>query len=169
MGWSTGWDLKYVTTLKQSLIIHWFWQNFANFVDIYHSSKVGIWKTSPGHVDIWLNGGLEPTLAKKAHKSAVDFFAATILDRCEYMAWKCSSQPKWKPFSWKKNKNKDKTCHYGDENVSSWKIGQYVSRDKVPLPELRKKGTNFVVFFTQNFDYCYDWNCESTAKDCIVV
>ena len=138
-------------------------------MDIYHSSKVGIWKTSPGHVDIWLNGGLEPTLAKKAHKSAVDFFAATILDRCEYMAWQCPTQPEWNPFSWKNDRKLDNTCQYGDENITSWKIGEYVSRDKVPLPELRKKGTNFVVFFTQNFDYCYDWNCENSAEECTVV
>ena len=39
-------------------------QNFAKFVDVYHSSKgFGVWDTGLGHVDVWLNGGLEPTVA----------------------------------------------------------------------------------------------------------
>ena len=65
-------------------------QNFAKFMDVYHSSTTGIFDrregTNPfvGHLDVWLNGGLGgvPDLNANQHKSAVYFFASTILGQC---------------------------------------------------------------------------------------
>ena len=65
-------------------------QNFAKFMDVYHSSTTGIFDrregTNPfvGHLDVWLNGGLGgvPDLNANQHKSAVYFFASTILGYC---------------------------------------------------------------------------------------
>ena len=65
-------------------------QNFAEFMDVYHSSNIGIYKeknsASPfvGHLDVWLNGGLGGVsdLIAKPHPSAVYFFASTILGQC---------------------------------------------------------------------------------------
>ena len=67
-----------------------FLQNFAEFMDVYHSSNIGIYKeqkgASPfvGHLDVWLNGGLGGVtdLIARPHPSAVYFFASTILGQC---------------------------------------------------------------------------------------
>ena len=65
-------------------------QNFAEFMDVYHSSNIGIYEekkgASPfvGHLDVWLNGGLGGVtdLIARPHPSAVYFFASTILGQC---------------------------------------------------------------------------------------
>ena len=131
-------------------------QNFANFVECYHSSKTGVWDSSVGHVDIWLNGGIPPTLTKKPHQSAMDFYAATILDNCEYLAWKCGS-PNWKAFPYAE-RNKRDTCGYGSKGTG-WKIGEYAAKDKIPHGD-------YLVFFTKDYDYCLDKNCQKTGKMC---
>ena len=93
------------------------------------------------------------------------------------MAWQCES-PDWKPFSYKNAKDLD-TCDYGDqedfekrntEGRKAWTVGQCTDKDCVrdngPLPDPGKPGTNLVVAFTKDFDYCFDWSCQETGQKC---
>ena len=115
-------------------------------------------------------GGIQPTLAESPHKSAVDFFAATIIDSCDYRAWQCES-PDWEAFSWTKARSLENTCDYGYPAGKFWMVGQCTNkeciRDSVPLPDGGNPSINLVVFFTKNFDYCYDWNCDQSAEKCL--
>ena len=86
----------------------------------------------------------------------MDFYAATILDNCEYLAWKCSS-PNWKAFPYAE-RNKRDTCGYGSQETG-WKIGEYAAKDRIPHGD-------YLVFFTKDYDYCHDKNCQKTDKMC---
>ena len=102
-------------------------QDDANFVDVWHTSTVGIWDESIGHVDVWANGGKSQpdgmTLSYKttnSHKAAVYMFARTIVEPngCQYIAAKCEKcrdvKPKLKDtcnvafiaYEWKHRTNK---------------------------------------------------------------
>ena len=90
-------------------------------------------------------------------QSAKDFFAATIIEKCRFVAWKCESKS-WKAFSWAERGLKD-TCSYGDPKGANWKVGEYIDRDSTP-------NGNYLVFFTQDFNYCSDQDCKKASKNC---
>ena len=103
-------------------------QTFAGFVDVYHSSKTGVYDRPIGHADIWINGGLtQPEgIEGSAHGAAMDFFLKSILNPngdCQYRAVRCQDHKdvtlygqdtEWMPFLYKdRNKQKADTCEYG--------------------------------------------------------
>ena len=57
----------------------YFLKEDASFVDVFHTSKTGVWKHSIGDVDVWFNGGLSQPTGLNAHKGAVFFFERSII------------------------------------------------------------------------------------------
>ena len=57
----------------------YFLKEDASFVDVFHTSKTGVWKNSIGDVDVWFNGGLSQPTGLNAHKGAVFFFERSII------------------------------------------------------------------------------------------
>merc|ERR1719336_427555 len=156
-------------------------KNFANFVDVYHSSTTGIYdekvaNPSVGHVDIWINGGANgKTMSTKetwpvnSHKSSVYFFGSSIVNwatvECEYYAARCPN-PNWKPFSlqkWKKAENCGEDKYGRDRHI----VGQYIngqySTPGTPGWTQTIPDGDYLVFINSLFDYCY--NLECTAWD----
>ena len=96
-------------------------KTFADFVDVYHTSKTGVYDRPLGHADIWINGGqTQPEgIEDGAHRAASTFYADSIINHsgsCQYyMALQCQD-PDWKPFLYNdRNKAKADTCEYGDQ------------------------------------------------------
>ena len=89
-------------------------QRDSSFVDVWHTSTVGIWDEPIGDVDVWVNGGKsQPNGIKDGnHKAAVNMFARTIIEPagCQYVAAKCKDS--FTAYSWEDKKKKDR-CHYG--------------------------------------------------------
>ena len=99
-------------------------QDDAYFVDVWHTSTVGIWDESIGDVDVWANGGKSQpdgmTLNYKStnsHKAAVYMFARTIVEPngCQYIAAKCEKCQDVNP------KDKDKCLNDVPFRAYEWK------------------------------------------------
>ena len=90
-------------------------QTFAAFVDVYHTSTVGVFDRPLGNADIWINGGqTQPNGIKPgAHQAAPTFYVksiATPSGSCQFKAWHCEDSD-WQPFHNDK-RDKEDTCNY---------------------------------------------------------
>jgi len=136
-------------------------KTFASFVDVYHTSTVGIYDRPVGHVDVWVNGGQSQPRgieARNAHHVAPFTYAKSILirDGCQFEAWPCTD-PKWTSFRLQ-NKAQADTCQYGDQGSSEGPvaIGEYIDKS------LRG---NYLLFINKNLKYCEDVNCSEICDE----
>ena len=95
-------------------------QTFAAFVDVYHTSTVGVFDRQLGNADIWINGGqTQPNGIKPgAHQAAPTFYVksiATPSGSCQFKAWHCEDSD-WQPFHNDK-RDKEDTCQYGKSEI----------------------------------------------------
>ena len=82
-------------------------QDDAEFTDIIHTSTVGIWKTSVGHIDFWVNGGKSQPpggVIKNSHKAAVYYYERSIglyrgSGNCSFLAFDCTDS-NGSAFNW---------------------------------------------------------------------
>ena len=98
-------------------------QEDSSFVDVWHTSTIGIWDEPIGDVDVWVNGGKSQPegikdhnaagwLSHNSHNAAVYMFARTIIqpDGCQYVAAKCKDS--FAAYFWN-DRNKNENCRYG--------------------------------------------------------
>ena len=90
-------------------------QEDSSFVDVWHTSTIGIWDEPIGDVDVWANGGKSQPkgIEHGNHKAAVYMFARTIVETegCQYVAAKCKDS--FAAYFWTDRK-KNENCQYGE-------------------------------------------------------
>jgi len=132
-------------------------KTFAAFVDVYHTSTVGVFDRPLGNADIWINGGqTQPNGIKPgSHQAAPTFYVksiATPSGSCQFKAWHCEDSD-WQPFHNDK-RDKEDTCNYGKSEIKEpIVVGEYLKMDET--------NGNLLLFMTKDYEYCEDVACNT--------